>query len=87
MLLLTTCQHIYSNSTSRISWFLLNNKLCENVVTDLAIHFDRDILPGLVSNIASNASSYTINRFERKISGKELWEQEKDLLCSFQMKI
>ena len=39
-------------------------------MTDLAIPFDRDMLPGLVSNIASNASSNAINKFERKISGK-----------------
>ena len=33
---------------------------------DLAIPLARDNLPGLVSNLASNA----INKFERKISGK-----------------
>ena len=35
-------------------------------ITDLAILLARDNLPGLVSNLASNA----VNKFERKISGK-----------------
>ena len=42
------------------SW--LGKKALRNV----AIRFARDSLPGLVSNIASNA----INKFERKVSGK-----------------
>ena len=37
------------------------------VITDLAIPLARENLPGLVSNLVSNA----INRFKRKISGKE----------------
>ena len=40
--------------------------LGEKVITDLAIPLARDILPGLVSNLASNA----INKFERKINEK-----------------
>ena len=50
------------------------------LLTNVPIPFARDNLPGLVSNITSNA----INNFERKM---ELREQENDLLCSFQMKI
>ena len=46
------------------------------VLTNVPIPFARDKLPGLVSNITSNA----INKFERKM---ELREQENDLLCSF----
>ena len=45
------------------SWF---GNLGKKVITDLAIIWARDNLPGLVSNLASNA----INWFERKISGK-----------------
>ena len=50
------------------------------LLTNVPIPFARDNLPGLVSNITSNA----INNFERKM---ELREQENNLLCSFQMKI
>ena len=46
------------------------------VLTNVPIPFARDKLPGLVSNITSNA----INKFQRKM---ELREQENDLLCSF----
>ena len=44
---------------------LLGN-LGTKVITDLAIPLARNNLPGLVSNLASNA----INKFERKINGK-----------------
>ena len=47
------------------SWL---GNLGKKVIRDLAIPLARDNLPGLVSNLASNA----INKFERKISGKEL---------------
>ena len=57
--------------------------LRKKAITDLAIPLVRDNLPGLVSNLASNV----VNKFERKIGGKTLWEEEKDLLCSFWMKI
>ena len=50
------------------------------LLTNVPIPFARDNLPGLVSNITSNA----INNFERKM---ELREQENDLVCSFQTKI
>ena len=39
-------------------------------------------LRGLVSNLNSNA----INKFERKVSKKEMSKQEKDLLYLFWMK-
>ena len=39
---------------------------------NVAIPLNRDNLPGIVSNLTSNA----INKFERKME-KELWEQEK----------
>ena len=45
------------------SWL---GNLGKKVIRDLAIPLARDNLPGLVSNLASNA----INKFERKISGK-----------------
>ena len=40
--------------------------LGKEVITDLAIPIARDNLPGLVSNSTLN----TINKFERKLSGK-----------------
>ena len=43
----------------------LRNK-SKNVISDLAIPLARDNLRGLVSNLASNS----INKFQRKISGK-----------------
>ena len=51
--------------------------LGKKALTNVAITFARDNLLGLVSNINMN----TINKFERKTSGKG--EREKDLLCSF----
>ena len=50
------------------SWL---GKLGKKVVTDLAIPFAKNNLPILVSNIASNAVSSAINKFERRISRKE----------------
>ena len=41
-------------------------KLGKKALTNLAIPLTRNNLPGLISNLASNA----INKFERKISGK-----------------
>ena len=41
--------------------------LKKKALTNIAIPLARDNLPGLVSNLTSNA----INKFERKISGKE----------------
>ena len=43
----------------------------------------RDHLPGLVSNLTSNA----INKFGRKISGKGAYSAGMDLLYLFQMRI
>ena len=40
-------------------------------MTDLAIPFAKDVLPGLVSNMASNATSNVIDKLGRKINGKE----------------
>ena len=45
------------------SWL---GKLGKKALTNIAIPLARDNLPGLVSNLTSNA----INKFERKISGK-----------------
>ena len=45
------------------SWL---DNLGKKVIRDLAIPLARDNLPGLVSNLATNA----ISKFERKISGK-----------------
>ena len=42
----------------------------KKVILNYGFLFARDKLPGLVSNIASNAASNAINKFERKISGK-----------------
>ena len=52
-------------------------------LTNVAIPLVRDNLPGLVNNFTSSA----INKFDRKISAKELPEQEKDLLHLFQTMI
>ena len=51
--------------------------------TNIAIPLARENLPGLASNLTSNA----MNKFERKIRGKGPVEPEKDLLYLFQMKI
>ena len=40
--------------------------LCKKALTNIAIPLARDNLPGLVSNLISNA----INKFQRKVSGK-----------------
>ena len=44
--------------------------LGKKVVTDLVFPFARDKVPGLVSSKASNATSNTINKFERIIRTK-----------------
>ena len=54
--------------------------LSKKVVTNLAIPLAKDVLPGLVINIASNAALHVINKFERRKSGK-------DSLYSFRMMI
>ena len=54
---------IIQSGGSFISWL---GNLGKKTLTNLAISLARDNLPGLVSNLASNA----INKFERKISGK-----------------
>ena len=71
---------IIQSSGSFCSWSgNLGKKALKNIVIPLA----RDNLPGLVTNLTSNA----INKFERKIIVKELSEQEKDLLYLFQITI
>ena len=45
----------------------------KKALANVAITLGRDILPGLVSNLASNE----INKFERKISEKEALRAEK----------
>ena len=57
---------------------LLHNilgNLGKKVITNLAIPLARKDLPGLVSNLVSNA----INRSEKKLVEKGFSEQEKDL--------
>ena len=62
------------------SWLAnLGKKSLTNVAGTLA----RDNLPGLISNLTSNA----INKFERKISGEGTVRAGKDLFYLFQMKI
>ena len=56
--------------------------LGKKALTNVAVPLARDDLPGLVSNLTSNE----INKFERKISGKELPEQETDLLYMILLK-
>ena len=51
-----------------------------NLGKKVAVSFTRDNWPGLVSNI----TWHTINKFEREISGKELWEQEKVYFAHFE---
>ena len=53
-------------------------------LTNIALFLARDNLPGLVSNLTSNA----INKFEGKISGKGAVRVRKDYILSlFRMKI
>ena len=52
------------------SWL---GNLGKKALTNIAILLARDNLPGLVNNLTSNA----INKFERKISGKEVVRAEK----------
>ena len=54
-------------------------KALANIVSPLA----RDNLPGLVSNLISNS----INKFERKISGKGAVRARKDLPYLFRINI
>ena len=62
-LIKTQISKIIQSGGSFGSWLgNLGNKAQANIVIPLA----RDNLPGLVSNLTSNA----INKFERKISGK-----------------
>ena len=64
-LFLTTRQTTKINSIGQIFWSAVR-KFRKKTLTDLAIPFARDNLPGLVSSLASNE----INKFQRKISGK-----------------
>ena len=67
------------------SWL---GNLGKKALTHIAVPLARDNLPGLVSNLTLNAiNKNAINKFERKIIGKNLSEQEKDLLYLFRMKI
>ena len=50
---------------------------------NIAFPLATDNLSGLLSYLTSSAK----NKFDKKISGKELSEQEKELLYLFQMKI
>ena len=46
------------------------DKSAKKTLKNVTIPFPRDNLPVLVSNIAPNAASNAINKFERRISGK-----------------
>ena len=59
------------------------SNLRKKALTNVAIPLARGNLPELVSNLTSNA----VNKFERKISGKVVSEEENNLLYLFQMKI
>ena len=50
----------------------LGKAMDKEVIIDLAIPLAKDVLPTLVNNIASNAVLNVINKFGRKISGKEV---------------
>ena len=50
------------------------SNLGKKALTNIAIPLARDILPGLVSNLASSA----INKFDKKISGKKTVRTEKE---------
>ena len=89
MLLLIICQQIqilvklkYIKQFNQLDLLVLG-LIAKKALTNIAIPLARDNLPGLVSNLTSNA----MNKFERKMSGKELSDQEKDLLHLFRMKI
>ena len=58
-------------------------KLGKEVVTYLAIPFAKNTLPGLVSNIASNA----IINFERRLTGNGVIRAAKGFIFLFLMKI
>ena len=62
------------------SWL---HKLAKKVVANLVIPFSKNNLPGLVSNIVSNAASNIINKCERRTSGKGAVRIGKGSLCSF----
>ena len=62
------------------SWL---SNLGNEALTNVAIPFVRDNLPGLVSNLTSSA----INKFDRKISGKGAVRASKGFTFLFQMKI
>ena len=55
------------NSIMWVFRFLVR-KFSKKALTNIAIPLARDYLPGLVSNLTSNAT----NKSERKISGKEV---------------
>ena len=55
----------------------------KKALTNVAIPLARDNLPGLVSSLTSS----TINKLDRKISGKGATRVGKDILYIFQMKI
>ena len=58
--------HISKTIQSGGSFGSCLRNLGKKALTDIAIPLNRDNLPGLVSNLTSNA----INKFERKIGGK-----------------
>ena len=71
---------IIQSDGSFFSWL---DDLGKKALTNIAIPLGRDNLPRLGINLALNV----ITKFERKISGKELSEQEKDSLYLFRVKI
>ena len=73
---------IIQSGGSICTWF---GNLGTRVIIDLAIALARDNLPGLVSNLASNA----MNKYKKEISVKEAVKTEKlfALFISHEMKI
>ena len=48
----------------------LGKAMGKAAITDIVISLDKDVLPGLVSSKASNATSNVVHKLGRKISGK-----------------
>ena len=76
----TLVSKIIQSGGSSGSWL---RNLRKKGLTNIAFPLVRDNLPGLVGNLTSRA----INKFGRKISEKELSEQEKHLLHLFWVNI
>ena len=77
-------------SKAQLSKIVQRSRFLGNMLSDLdkkalasvAVPFAKDTLPGLISNVASNA----INKFEKRVGGKGVARAGKDSFYSFQMK-